>query len=1353
MGYFRRSKWLVTTCSSLLLFVVTETRADISAREAAVEAEKARLSKTILWDGQEVKVHPSRVIVKFKNSSSRKSHPRSTRMRQLGDDNERYLIHHPPELSVETVLEHYQTDPNVEYVEPDFIREPSAIPNDPLWSQQWDMVKINAPQAWNTQTDASDIVVGILDSGIDFNHPDLFDNLWTSSEDGSHGFDCELQRSGGEDSWGHGTLLAGIIGARGNNNIGIAGVSWKVKLLSLRAGGMFFYTSSIVNCLDHAIRLKRSGVNLRVINQSYGGLGYSIDEHNALLRAANEGILIVTSAYNRQSNEDLVPYYPPNYNDIPGLITIMSTTQDDRRHFYSDWGLATVDLAAPVPPTTTTQIGEPDSICWYCSPSGYATPESYLGNSLASPYVSGTAAGLFHRNPALTPAQARDIILDFQSYDALTDTEASQNSTGGRLNVGKVMANPMITQPRVNNFPTYTNVSNPRVASGATVQFVATANDADGDTLRFSPFLVNSGPGGCAVRSGVLGRMLARVFPESVPNGGTFTAPRLAYPGVTNYVVSVSDRRGGNDSIVSYVDVGPSPTPGSPPTATLSVTPLSGPGNIPLNATVNGSDPNDGDVIWGFSYALSDGQMFWRDGIAINQSMNTNPLSPPAGVYRVRARAIDEELHITETNSVVVRLGGMIGEPPIASAVLDKRDGELPLVVTIDASGSRDPDGTLTNVGGYCGSSQLTPLGGNRFTCTYLEPGPYLGYIWVKDNSGYADTLPFFVTARVPPAPDTQAPTVSLTSPQSGATVSGLKYVNAVVTDNREIVATKLYVDGMYYAEMYDINPAAPTIGWNTVNFSNGPHTLTARAYDSSRNVGVSQTITVNVLNQVSITSPMPGGTRRGVVPVVATVADGIVGVQFKIDGVNYGSEDTFPPFSVNWDTEDFADGGHTLVAVARLQTGSLVTSPSLTVYTDNTAPHPIFEHPLNNAIINHAVVLRARAEESYHDLETMNFYYDDILIGAPVAHGRPYPWTFYWNTDHIASGPHTLSVRVTDAVGNEGVASIQVTKGIDPSDSEPPVIYMTLPINGAVVSGFSTSLGAGAIDNVGVTHVEFWAQSPTLPATYLFSISSNSLDLQEPPGGSFFQAWNTSGFPNGTYSVYAKAYDEQGNVGVSPSLTVTVSNTVSGGQLRIAASEPYDGYIDPMEDQNPITGAPLGTTDVSLAFNGPVTNLGGTALTRDNFEVRFVRDGQTIPASSVDPAGLVTWDLVGTESPSGPYNLRFTPRIPPRAWTEIKVKNIKNYSGTQSGNSMRIVIAALPGDVDQDAVVQGADLARWMAIYDRSYPLQTRSRMSFINQRRDNGVDQNDIVRTIQLMHGIESSQSWNGARLGTRP
>src|SRR5206468_1285884 len=185
--------------------------------------------------------------------------------------------------------------------------------------------------------------------------------------------------------------------------------------------------------------------------------------------------------------------------------------------------------------------------------------------------------------------------------------------------------------------------------------------------------------------------------------------------------------------------------------------------------------------------------------------------------------------------------------------------------------------------------------------------------------------------------------TVSLASPAAGATVSGTVDVTATAADNVGVVGVQFLLDGnLLGAE----DTAAPySVAWNTTAAANGTHTVAARARDASDNVATSAAVTVTVFNDltpptVSIATPAPGATVSGTVAGTATAADnvGVAGVQFLLDSVALGAEDTATPYSVAWDTTTAANRTHTVAARARDAAGNVVTSPAVTV-TVNNAP------------------------------------------------------------------------------------------------------------------------------------------------------------------------------------------------------------------------------------------------------------------------------------------------------------------------------------------------------------------------------------------------------------------------------
>src|SRR5437867_4859196 len=293
--------------------------------------------------------HPSRVLVRFRSGA--RFLPGSGLARALPGKPDLHVVEVPRGLAVAETVRRYRMSPDVLYAEPDYIvRSADVFPGDPLWGAQWDMVKIGAPAAWGAgHTDASDVVVAIIDSGIDFTHPDLAGNLYTDAS-GSHGYTCMNGACvlGGQDDYGHGTHVAGTIGAVAGNATGIAGINWGVQLLSIKflgadGGG---YVSDALLAFELVTSLKNEGVNIRVTNNSWGGAGFSQALKDAMAAAEGAGVVHVCAAGNSAVNADLSPMYPAAY-DNRGIVSVLASDSTDTGAGFTNWGLGSVDIAAP----------------------------------------------------------------------------------------------------------------------------------------------------------------------------------------------------------------------------------------------------------------------------------------------------------------------------------------------------------------------------------------------------------------------------------------------------------------------------------------------------------------------------------------------------------------------------------------------------------------------------------------------------------------------------------------------------------------------------------------------------------------------------------------------------------------------------------------------------------------------------------------------------------------------------------------------------------------------------------------------------------------------------------------------
>ncbi len=371
---------------------------------------------------------------------------------------------------------------DVVYAEPNLIRKASVVPNDPRYSEMWGLNNtgqratfggnpgtpgndIRAEQAWNITTGSRSVVVGVVDSGIDINHEDLKDNIWVNPgevagngiDDDGNGFVDDINgwdfahndasvfdyteptyppsASYTGDLDDHGTHVAGTIGATGNNAKGVAGVNWQVSVMSLKflteeAG--VGSSAHLLNALAYAKAMRQlwessggtKGANIRVLNNSYGGFGFSQAELDAIRALSDAGILFVVSAGNEASFNDLFPVYPSNYIS-PNLISVAASGGGGTKAFFSNWGPATVNVTAP---------GE-----YILSTTPKNTYDFANGTSMAAPHVSGTAALVCAQSPSISMQKLRTVMM-YSGYVApWQGIDIFQISTGRHVDANRAL--------------------------------------------------------------------------------------------------------------------------------------------------------------------------------------------------------------------------------------------------------------------------------------------------------------------------------------------------------------------------------------------------------------------------------------------------------------------------------------------------------------------------------------------------------------------------------------------------------------------------------------------------------------------------------------------------------------------------------------------------------------------------------------------------------------------------------------------------------------------------------------------------------------------------------------------------
>ena len=325
-------------------------------------------------------------------------------------------------------------------------------PNDPLFDQQWalnnpggdggkERADLDAIEAWKTTKGSEDVVVAVLDSGVDYTHEDLVNNMWVRPANvpeykddelgivnDINGFNADDKQGDPMDDNGHGTHCAGIIGAEGDNGIGVSGINQHVKIMPLKFLGRMGNgsTAAAIEAINYVVDRKQHGVNVRIISASWGSNSNSKALEDAIRAAGDAGILFVAAAGNDGSNNDRWPHYPSNYN-LPNLISVAALDRNDTLASFSNFGIKSVQVAAPGKAILSTWLGD-----------GYREAS---GTSMATPYVSGVAALVIATEPSISMAELRKRILS--TVDKLPALDGKVAS-GGRICAANALAGQIV---------------------------------------------------------------------------------------------------------------------------------------------------------------------------------------------------------------------------------------------------------------------------------------------------------------------------------------------------------------------------------------------------------------------------------------------------------------------------------------------------------------------------------------------------------------------------------------------------------------------------------------------------------------------------------------------------------------------------------------------------------------------------------------------------------------------------------------------------------------------------------------------------------------------------------------------
>ncbi|MEK7728400.1 MAG: S8 family peptidase [candidate division KSB1 bacterium] len=405
-----------------------------------------------------------------------------------------------PGRDIEQVLAQCRAQANVEYAEPNYrlyaIAAPPVFPNDADFSQLYGMHQsndndIDAPEAWELTTGSSNIIVGVIDTGIDYDHEDLKANIWINpgeSGGGKENNNIDDDNNGYKDDYrgwnfiyktndpyddnDHGTHCSGTVGGVGNNGKGVAGVNWTVKLMALKflgsdgSGGTAEAAEAIVYATDNGAK---------VLSNSWGGGEASQVLRDAIQYAHDRGVLFIAASGNDSKNTDTSSNYPSNY-EVPNVVSVAANDNGDNISSFSNYGRRTVDLSAP-----GSNIYSTRPLSRY---------QRLSGTSMATPHVAGAAALVMSRFPGITSSQV--IVRLLGGVDRKSQFLGKMVS-GGRLNVRNAMStNPMIAL--TTDWSNTTNTAGPYAVSTkavddqsiARVRLIYQLNGATSDTLNMA---------------------------------------------------------------------------------------------------------------------------------------------------------------------------------------------------------------------------------------------------------------------------------------------------------------------------------------------------------------------------------------------------------------------------------------------------------------------------------------------------------------------------------------------------------------------------------------------------------------------------------------------------------------------------------------------------------------------------------------------------------------------------------------------------------------------------------------------------------------------------------------------------
>ncbi|MFO0914559.1 MAG: Ig-like domain-containing protein [Pirellulales bacterium] len=951
-------------------------------------------------------------------------------------------------------LAEWSVDPLVLHAEPDYkITSAATIPNDPNFGQQWHLnnvgqgggfadADVDAPEAWDLLTGSSSVVVAVIDGGVDYLHPDLAANIWhnTAEQNGVAGVDDDgngyvddfvgIDTISGDsdpmDENGHGTHVAGILGAVGNNLLGVTGLAWNVKIMPLRflSGSGIGTVSAAVEALNYITMMKTEyGVNIVASNNSWGGGGYSNVLQDAIRRSIDAGIVFVAAAGNDQLNNDEIPHYPSSY-PLDGIISVGATDNQDFPAAFTNYGVNSVDIGAPGVGILSTERGGQYGL--------------RSGTSMATPLVSAAVALLRASRPSATVAEVKAALL--AGADPAPDLEGYFG--GGRLNLAGAFA--ALGDP--GDYFAFDAVAGDQIQISLSTPGdgpLLPANTLDAALVLYGPsnneLQSFTGPGSPTVQ-------------YSIPSTGRYKVRVVSESGGGAYMLRLTGASGLNEFRVTSV---------VPNAGQVLATP-------PTQVTVDFGHP-----ILASSLQASDLKIDGQSALSVAIGANPN-----RAVFQIAA--VSEGSHtVTIASGAVLDSASRPVQPFTTTFAVD----QTPPSVTVTPLATSDSSPALTGTVNDPDASIVVTVNGQAYPAINNRDGSWL----LADNQIVA--LPdgvynVLVTATDPVGNASQDGTSGeLLIDATPPTVT----VNALLTnDNRpplsgtvnDPTATlKLTVNGFLYQPV-NHGDGTWTLADNTVNvLPDGTYDVNVEAVDARGNIGLDATTgELRVDTLAPVVTVAAKITKDSTPSLQGTVNDPLANVVVTVAGVAYPAVNTGDgTWSIANDIvglpAGLSDAVYDVAVTATDQAGNVGTDSSTGELQVDTLTPVVTVNPLQTKDTTPAI-----SGTVQNDLQA--------VITVTIA-GIAYPATNLLNGTWVladnaiqlplAGGTYDVQVSAVDVAGNVGQ---DATSGELWIDLVAPVVTVNI-----LFTNDSTPTVTGSVDDAAAT-VEVEIDGTTYPAT-----------------------------------------------------------------------------------------------------------------------------------------------------------------------------------------------------------------------------------------------------------------------------